>query len=308
MYATKGEKRNRSFQVNGFTLGELLVVILMISVLISIVIPVFLNQLEKSREATDIANVRSAYAEVLTSVMSDGNTDVVKKVQLKQKNDDWQTYDQVNIGGITHTKTQGDTDQWKGNPIADGECEVSYQDGIGVILNWKNSSKTIINFNENIHEIVKQTGFLSKYQTSNFEIDSKSPNSTMVNTVKKELDANSLLHYGTWAYLADTRNTNNSSAYLFWTSVDANSVGEGMRIPVIVSKDGGGFYVSDSITATRINKKDGSYIAISDHILNYNGFKQFTTGVNYGSLEQAYTAYSKYVHSNYPEYISTLPK
>lgn len=66
--------------------------------------------------------------------------------------------------------------------------------------------------------------------------------------------------------------------------------------------------MSDSITATRINKKDGSYIAISDHILNYNGFKQFTTGANYGSLEQAYAAYSKYVHSNYPDYISTLPK
>ena len=126
--------------------------------------------------------------------------------------------------------------------------------------------------------------------------------------LKKELDENSLLQYGTWAYLADTHNTNKSCAYLFWTSVDTNSVGEGVRIPVIVSKDGGGFYVSDSITATRTKKKEGSYIAISDHILNYNGFKQFTTGVNYGSLEQAYTAYSKYVHSNYPEFISTLPK
>ena len=57
----------------------------MISVLISIVIPVFFNQLEKSREATDIANVRSAYAEVLTSAMSDNHTDAVKIVQLKQK-------------------------------------------------------------------------------------------------------------------------------------------------------------------------------------------------------------------------------
>lgn len=28
MYVTKGEKRNGSFQINGFTLGELLVVIL----------------------------------------------------------------------------------------------------------------------------------------------------------------------------------------------------------------------------------------------------------------------------------------
>lgn len=117
--------------------------------------------------------------------MSDNNTDVVQIVQLKQKKDDWQAYDQVNIGGIKHTKTQGNTEQWKGNPIADGECEVLYQDGIGAILNWKNSSKTLIHFNENIHEIVKQTGFLSKYQTSNFEIDSKSLNSTMVNIEKK---------------------------------------------------------------------------------------------------------------------------
>ena len=302
------KKEERVFRNTGFTLGELLIVILIVSVLISIAIPIFLGQLEKSRETTDIANVRSAYAEVLSYAMSDDNTDIVKIVQLKQKKDDWQAYDQVNIGGITHNKTQGDTDQWKGNPVSNGECEVSYQDGIGVILNWKNSSKTKINFNENIHEIVRQTGFLSKYQTSNFEIDSKSPNSTMVNTVKKKLDKNSLLHYGTWAYLADTRNTNNSCAYLFWTSVDTNSIGEGVKIPVIVSKDGGGFYVSDSITATRINKKEGSYIAISDHILNYNGFKQFTTGVNYGSFEQAYIAYSKYVHSNYPDYISTLPK
>ena len=87
MYVTKGEKRNGSFQINGFTLGELLVVILIISVLISIVIPVVFNQLEKSRETTDIANVRSAYAEVLSYAMSDDNTDVVKTVQLKQKKD-----------------------------------------------------------------------------------------------------------------------------------------------------------------------------------------------------------------------------
>ncbi len=85
---TKSKNRNGSFQIDGFTLGKLLVVILIISVLISIVIPFFFNQLEKSREATDIANVRSAYAEVLTSVMSDNNTDVVQIVQLKQKKDD----------------------------------------------------------------------------------------------------------------------------------------------------------------------------------------------------------------------------
>ena len=50
MYATKGEKRNGSFQVDGFTLGELLIVILIISVLISIVIHFFLINLRKAEK------------------------------------------------------------------------------------------------------------------------------------------------------------------------------------------------------------------------------------------------------------------
>ena len=55
-------KRNRS----GFTLMEMLIVIALIAVLIAIAIPVFASQLEKSREATDLANVRAAYAQVST--------------------------------------------------------------------------------------------------------------------------------------------------------------------------------------------------------------------------------------------------
>ena len=49
----------------GFTLAELLIVVAIIGVLVAIAIPVFTSQLEKSREATDLANVRAAYAEVM---------------------------------------------------------------------------------------------------------------------------------------------------------------------------------------------------------------------------------------------------
>ena len=55
----------------GFTLMEMLIVVAIIAVLVAIAIPVFTNQLEKAREATDMANIRSAYAEVMASVLTD---------------------------------------------------------------------------------------------------------------------------------------------------------------------------------------------------------------------------------------------
>ena len=54
---------------NGFTLMEMLIVIAIIAVLIAVAIPVFASQLEKAREATDLANVRSAYAQVSTEAL-----------------------------------------------------------------------------------------------------------------------------------------------------------------------------------------------------------------------------------------------
>ena len=73
-------KRNRS----GFTLMEMLIVIALIAVLIAIAIPVFASQLEKSREATDLANVRAAYAQVSTEAQL-GNFEATVTFDLKQK-------------------------------------------------------------------------------------------------------------------------------------------------------------------------------------------------------------------------------
>ena len=54
----------------GFTLAELLIVVAIIAVLVAISIPIFTSQLEKSREAVDLANLRSAYAECSTAVLT----------------------------------------------------------------------------------------------------------------------------------------------------------------------------------------------------------------------------------------------
>lgn len=85
--------------------------------LVAISIPIFTSQLENSREATDLANLRAAYAECsatvlsgeeietagangVTCTLSKGNYTATKTVALKQKNAEWQTGD-VEVGGIT---------------------------------------------------------------------------------------------------------------------------------------------------------------------------------------------------------------
>ena len=59
----------------GFTLAELLIVVAIIGVLVAISIPIFTSQLEKSRDATDMANIRSAIAEVTAAELSGDEAD-----------------------------------------------------------------------------------------------------------------------------------------------------------------------------------------------------------------------------------------
>lgn len=83
------QKKNNK---KGFTLAELLIVVAIIAVLVAIAIPIFTTQLEKSREATDLSNVRSAYAELVTTYLTDpGENKLV--VPAKQKQAGWQSAD-----------------------------------------------------------------------------------------------------------------------------------------------------------------------------------------------------------------------
>lgn len=59
----------------GFTLMEMLIVVAIIAVLIAIAIPTFTNQLEKAREATDLANLRGAYAQVMAAALTNSDED-----------------------------------------------------------------------------------------------------------------------------------------------------------------------------------------------------------------------------------------
>ena len=127
----------------GFTLMEMLIVVAIIAVLVAIAIPVFTNQLEKAREATDEANIRSAYAEIMATALTDSgradgttnaaaNNNFIKKevvngvatwskhVDAVQKQTGWQSLanpsDTITIGGVdVNASTSGWTVEYVEN-------------------------------------------------------------------------------------------------------------------------------------------------------------------------------------------------
>ncbi|MCQ2516118.1 MAG: prepilin-type N-terminal cleavage/methylation domain-containing protein [Saccharofermentans sp.] len=58
----------------GFTLAELLVVVAIIGVLVGVSIPIFTSQLAKSRQATNMANLRAAKAAAISEYMTNSRT------------------------------------------------------------------------------------------------------------------------------------------------------------------------------------------------------------------------------------------
>ena len=286
---------------NGFTLMEMLIVIAIIAVLIAVAIPVFASQLEKAREATDLANVRSAYAQVSTEALL-GDSEATVTVNLKQKQADWQSLDPVNIGGIVHYKNQGDTDNWKGVAAPNGTCVVSYKEDYGIILTWSGKadpSTPEYPFNTSVTDFFSplyNTDFWQDIKTNtNFEFDSRCPDSQYVPAITTEIDKlnNSLLQQRdcTWAYLGNGRDGQEANRYLFWTSLDTDKVGPGQKIPVIIQTGDGKYYVSETTTGKRNGK---NYVTISKSLTTPSQYKEILNkGEKFPSLEKAYDAYLK---------------
>ena len=75
----------------GFTLMEMLIVVAIIAILVAVMIPTFTSALEKSREATDIANIRSTYAEAMVKYLDGTLTDAgVTSPKMTQTKGGWQ--------------------------------------------------------------------------------------------------------------------------------------------------------------------------------------------------------------------------
>ena len=196
---------------------ELLVVIAIIAVLVAIAIPMLASQLEKSREATDLANVRSAYAQVSAEAML-GDTTATVTVDLKQRTADWQSVDPVNIGGIVHSRGQPNTNNWIGTATPGGSCVVSYNESCGVVLTWSGSAAPPkpdypFNTSENFFDVLYRAAFWTDGTLKNnqsFEFDSRCPESDFIPAIQQEIDElhKSLLQQTdcTWAYLGFKKN------------------------------------------------------------------------------------------------------
>ena len=293
---------------------EMLIVIAIVAVLISVAVPVLSSQLERSREAVDLANVRSAYAQVSTEALL-GNTHVTVTVNLKQKQAGWQSADPVNIGGIVHSNGDKDTDNWKGDAAPDGSCVVSYDETHGVVLTWSGTAAPgnpsypfDTKHTEFFGEVLYKTEFWTRGDMNNnpnFEFNSRCPGSSYIPQIEAALGSmnNSLLQqkdctWAFWGFKKKTEAEQEKNSYLFWTSLDTNKVGAGKQIPVLIQTGDGKYYVSETTTGERTKKsephKGEKYIAVSEQITSRIEYKKFLKAeAKYSTLEEAYDAYVK---------------
>ena len=237
----------------GFTLVELVVVVAILGILVAVVTPVFSGYIEKSRETTDLSNVRTAYSEVMLAVMEQdtssplytANGTYLSIVPLKQAKDGWALdQEKLVIAGVSSS----DSVHWLNKPRAKGHCKVYYMDG-SVFFNW--SSENHINsisaadfLTKEVLDVILDGGSGYQYTVlnSNEHYDQNGGTQKFTDYAKKHgFDLND---YGakTWQiYVKESDSSTDilSKPAIYWSSVDiTGSEVIGKKVPVMGYRDG----------------------------------------------------------------------
>lgn len=291
-----------------------------LAILVGLLAPSYTKYVERSRESTDLANVRTAYGEMMADINLDGTDPdkATREVDLKQKIYDWQSAETITIAGISHTVGEDETENWVGIPGAGGKCVISLNADNSVKFTWSggkesDGKKDPFDMKEDLMGPLNDSGLLDPNGDNlnvsdafNFELDSNA-STPRVERIKQKINDNSLLKRGTWAYLGHGKYE--TKQYLFWTSVDVSTVDEKTKIPVIIYRADGKYYVSESTTA----KREGTdiktpYMTIVDHLSPF-GYQEITDkSTKCDSLQEAYDVYVKKITEDYSNFKDTLPK
>ena len=109
----------------GFTLAELLIVVAIIAVLVAIAIPIFTSQLEKSRDAVTLSNIRAAYAQAQSSYLTQDKTSTDATYALGK---DGKTAT-VTVTGVVAKGHSGEIDDFDQLPFADKAADLNTKMG-----------------------------------------------------------------------------------------------------------------------------------------------------------------------------------
>ena len=109
----------------GFTLAELLIVVAIIAVLVAISIPIFTAQLEKSREATDIANLRAAKSEAVSMFLLGDQTLGLGNWGTGSQSDSVDVYYDAANGKLVSDKSTITVKYGKGTATEGGNADTS---------------------------------------------------------------------------------------------------------------------------------------------------------------------------------------
>lgn len=220
----------------GFTLGELLIVVAIIAILVVVSVPIFAEQLGKTKEITCMANRRSLFGVLATEYQS-GEIDEAKITSLNLTKDNGYLFEGTEYscpdGGTITAKLENGTIK-----ISCSEHHTAYSFGD---VDTMNAIKTCF------------TSQMDKANISNVDSTANTTNTLAILENLKNAGYENMDGFTCWRF---DKNSNNNGTFLF-TTVDITKLKPGTSIPVLQYRfDSNNYTVwKGTVKETTLNKK-----------------------------------------------------